>query len=326
MIVGAFTVVTDENGDFRVEMASGADASISSGIAAIVPTSIAGTPGTSLSGTVEQISQIMADNGGNIQIFAGRLIEPAPICLMPGGNNVSDALRFGFTNRSGLTLEVIIEALNSLSSVSGLAYPPSEFPSTDQELPDGTTAFEWTVADNFNWTDPNTGQEMVSASWKLLGKEVMINQPRAELPICTGGGYEGCRVFTDEMTDQLFQAATESVRRLSKLAEQARKSSYWRRGERFVNPFLRQTASGLRGIRTILQKLPKNRYICENGPPPGCTLANFPRAELLKNFERIIGMKLPWGLRFMMPQLPRERQKFKSQLGQMPAQYVVCPN
>jgi len=325
-MVGAFTVITDENGDFRVDVAPGSNASISSGLPAIVPTSLAGTPGASLLGTAEEISQIMANNGGIIQILAGRLVEPAPICLIPGGNNLADALRFGFTNRSGSTLEVVIEALNSLSSVSGLAYPPSEFASIEPEQPDNYLGFDWTL-ENFTWTDPSTGQEMVSASWKLLGKEVMLSQPRSELPICPGHGeYDGCREFTDEMADQLFQVATESVRRLSKLARQARKSSYWRKGERFVNPFLRQTASGLRGIRTILQKLPKPRYICEDGPPPGCTVVAFPRAELMKNFERIIGMKLPWGLRHIMPQLPRERGKFKSQLDLLPSQYVVCPN
>lgn len=325
-MVGPITVMTDENGGFVVEVPPSSDASISSGIPAILPTSIANIPGTSLSGTGEQIAQIAAANGGIIDIIATRLVEPAPICLIPGGNNLADALRFGFTNRSGSTLEVSVEALNSLSSVSGLAFPPSEFDSTDQTLPDNYLGFEWTL-ENFTWTDPTTGQEMVSSSWKLLGKEVVINQPRGEVPLCAGrGGYDGCREFTEEMTDQLFESATESVRRLSIMAEQARKSSFWRKGERFVNPFLRQTATGLRGIRTILQKLPANRYICENGPPPGCSTVSLPRAELMRNFERIIGIKLPWGLRHLMRQLPRERRKFKSQLDLLPSQYVVCPN
>jgi hypothetical protein len=325
-MVGPLTVMTDENGGFVVEVPPSSDASISSGIPAILPTSIANIPGSSLSGTGEQIAQIAAANGGVIDILATRLVEPAPICLIPGGSNVADALRFGFTNRSGSKLEVMIEPLNSLSSVSGLAFPPSEFDSTDMSLPNDYLGFEWTL-ENFTWTDPATGQEMVSASWKLLGKEVVLNQPRSSVPICTGrGGYDGCRQFTDEMADQLFQSATESVRRLSTMAEQARKSSFWRKGERFVNPFLRQTAAGLRGIRSILQKLPANRFICESGPPQGCSTVAFPRAQLLKNFERIIGIKLPWGLRHMMRQLPRERKKFKSQLDLLPSEYVVCPN
>jgi hypothetical protein len=321
--IGNQTVSTDSDGRFQLLVPAADDASISSGLRAIKFESIANEAREELVGTATDVAAVASANGGEIVIEASRRINPEPICLTYS-NTGAEVLWFRYTNRFGETLQVPQVGLNSLSSPSGQPYPISDFLSTEESQPDGFYGFEWGV-DFFTWLNAGTNQEMVSASWQLLGKEVSIEQPKTEVPLCPSPGeIAGCAEFSERMLSRLFEQALSTVSRLSRECDRAKKRGIWAPSGTFRNPYLRQAASSLRAIREKLNALPANRYICDNVAPAGCQLRSYPRAQILADFDRILAVKLPKGLRHITKRYPTERRAFLAELNRQPATFYAC--
>ncbi len=322
--VGALLVTTDEDGQFLAAVPPSQDAQISSGIKAIKYERIADEEREVLEGTVEQIAQIAAAKGGVIVIEASRRVNPEPICLAYNSQTGAEVLWFRYTNRFGETLEVPQTGLNSLSSPSGQPYPVSEFKSTEATQPDGYYGYEWAL-EFFTWFNSGTNQEMVSASWKLLGKEVSVEQPKAEVPLCeSSGDLRGCSLIPQAMTNKLFSQALSTVTRLSQRCVQAQKRGEWKAEGKFRNPYLNRAAVVLKAMRRILSRLPATRYTCDGSAPPGCTAQTYPKEQLMAAFQKILQVKLPKGLKGIRKHYPDEIMRFRAKLNEQPNTFYSC--
>jgi hypothetical protein len=322
--IGEVLVSTDVEGRFQAQVPLTQDAQISSGLKAIKFERIADEEREVLEGTGEEIATIAASKGGLIVVEASRRVNPEPICLAVSAETGAEVLWFRYTNRFGETLEVPQIELNSLSSPSGQPYPVSQFKSIDESKPDGFYGFEW-ATDFFTWFNSATNQEMVSASWTLLGKEVAVEQPKSEVPICPmSGELAGCTEFTRTLSNRLFQQTLSTVSYLSRQCERAKKKGEWKPTGRFRNPYLEQAGRSLRAIRKELQALPANSYICDGATPAGCEARTYPKTELQQQFDRILQVKLPKGLKRLVKLYPTERRKFLAELGKQPTTYYYC--
>jgi hypothetical protein len=322
--IGEISVSTDFEGKFQAVVPVSQDASISSGLKAIKFETIADEQRETLPGTGADIAAIAATKGGWIVIEASRRVNPEPICLTYNETG-AEVLWFRYTNRYGETLQVPQMGLNSLSSPSGQPYPVSEFRSTDETQPDGFFGFEWGI-DFFTWFNSTTNQEMVSASWKLLGKEVMVEQPKAEVPLCPSSGeLAGCTEFSEAMSNRLFEQALSTVTRLSQECEVAKQMREWSPQGNLRHPYFRTAARALRNIRQILRSLPRNRYICDGAAPAGCQTRTYPKTAILAEFDSILRVKLPSGLQRRLPRLyPRQRRAFIAELNRQPTTFYSC--
>ncbi len=324
MNVGQISVNTDGEGRFQAQVPLTQDASISSGLKAIKFEKIADEQREQLEGTGEQIAEVATAKGGLIIVEASRRVNPEPICLAYNSQTGAEVLWFRYTNRFGETLDVPQMELNSLSSPSGQPYPVSEFKSSDETQPDGLFGFEWAI-EFFTWFNSGTNQEMVSASWNLLGKEVMVEQPKSEVPLCPSSGeFAGCTEFSEAMSSRLFEQALSTVTRLSKECEKAKKRGLWAPKGTFRNPYLGQAARSLRAIRERLNRLPANRYVCDGAAPAGCQLNTYPKAGILADFDRILRVKLPKGLQHLIKRYPAERRRFVAEINKQPSNFYSC--
>jgi hypothetical protein len=277
-----------------------------------------------LAGSGAELAAVAAANGGSIHIEVSSRIKPEPLCLAVSADDGREVLWFRYTNRFGETLEVGEPALNSLYSPSGAPYPIASFDSTDPSKPDGYLGFEWAL-DYFKDVDPATNREIIRAVWKLLGKEVAVEQPKEEVPICSeSGGVLACSLLPAVKEDEIFQAAVSTVSRLARECEKAKKRGLWKPTGTFRNPYFKRAAKGLRKIREILRQIPSRRLVCPAGVPQGCAEQTFPRAQILAQYENILKIKLPKGLKQLVKLYPAERRVFMSVLSQEPERYIVC--
>jgi hypothetical protein len=320
---GAVVATSDANGLIQVNITSDTVADVSSNISAIKIESIAGTPVETLTGSAAEIAQIATRQGGVLDIVTSRRVNPEALCRVFDSELGVEAIRFPFTNRYGEALSVSSQGLNSIESVSGVPYPIASFGSTDSTKPDGYLGFTWSL-DYFKWFDPARNQEVVSASWTLLGKQISVDAPQSDIPICSQAGeFGGCAAFNDTLTNRIYEQALSSVTRLSNQALTLKIKGVWRPIGKVRTPYYNSAARSLRNIRVLL-RLPTSRYVCAEAVPQSCRTVVFPKSQLQSEFDKIFKVKLPSGLRSLVRLLPAERKKFQAELKKLPSSYVTC--
>lgn len=325
VVFGVATVVTDEKGEFIASVNTQLDASVSSGMKAVKFERFNGETRETLAGTGQQIADFTAARGGKLEIDAKALIRPGPLCKTFNVADGAEALRFPYSNREGETLEVASEKLNSLSSITGNPYPPSEFKATDQNLRDGYYGFEWPAID-FIWRD-GAQQERIAASWQLLGQVVSVDLPREEVPLCTDlGEFRGCNRVTDEAGEKIFQQAALSVRTLNNeltnlLSKQKVKGTGKLRGA-----YLKNAGDSLRLIRQELRALPQQRFICTGELQMQCAERNYPKKEMLAYFDRIAKFNMAGTIKGFRRLHANLRKDFKKLVDKQPSRFVSCGN
>lgn len=322
--VGGSAFTSGDDGKFIAQVPPEEDASLSSGLKAIKIEEINGEQRETLPGTGSEIASIAAANGGIIQISVSSRIKAEPLCLAYSADGGQEVLWFRYTNRFGETLEVGDQRLNSILSPSGLPYPVSMFDSTDASKPDGFLGFEWAL-DYFKDIEPATNREIVRAVWKLLGKEVGLEQPKEEIPLCTeSGGLRECIPVAPGSDSKIFEAAARTVNRLAKACEKAKKQGTWRPQGTFRIPYYKRAGTALRNIRKILNRIERERLLCQNVIPVGCLEKNYPKSQLLEQFDSILRVKLPKGLTHLVKKYPAERRYFILEMNKQPDRYVTC--
>jgi hypothetical protein len=320
---GSVVATSDANGLIQVNIPSDNVADVSSNILAIKVESMAGTPVESVSGSAAEIAQLANSQGGVLDIVTSRRVKPEPLCRLYDSELGVEAIRFPFTNRYGEALSVSSQGLNSIQSVSGVSYPIASFGSTDSTKPDGYLGFTWSM-DYFKWFDPGRNQEIISATWTLLGKQVSIDMPQSDIPICSQAGeFGGCTAFKDTLTNRIYEQAVSSVTRLSNQAVKLKAKGVWKPRGKVRTPYYVTAARSLRNIRAFL-RLPNDRYVCSAIVPQGCRTIVFPKAELQSEFDKIFKVKLPSELRRLVRLVPSERKKFQAELKKLPNSYVTC--
>ena len=105
----------------------------------------------------------------------------------------------------------------------------------------------------------------------------------------------------------------------------ARLAKLWRSDTRFSVSYQKQAAKALRNIRAILNQLPSTRYICPTEVPAPCKNEAFPKTALNREFESILKLKLPKGLKHIAKAFPQERKAFLAELDKQPNTYTYCP-
>lgn len=314
---------SDENGSISVSLPRDSQADISSALKAIKLEKIADTPTEVLPGRALDVESIANQHGGFIDIIASRRVNPEPLCRVFDSGLGVDALRFPFTNRYGESLSVPFEGLNSISSPSGVPYPSASFGSTDLSVPAGHLGFTWPL-EYFTWFDPARNQEIVSATWKLIGKEVSVSQPVQDIPICQQSGqYGGCTPLDGSLANRVYQQAFSSVTVLSNEAMRLRKKGIWRPTGKVRTPHYSVAGNALREIRALL-RLPPDSLVCPNYTPQSCRQVEIQKAELLRQLDRIFKTKLPRELRSLLRLIPGERKQFQAELRKLPDRYVTC--
>jgi hypothetical protein len=320
---GSVVATSDENGLLQVNIPSQNAADVSSNILAIKIESIAGTPVEILSGSAAEIEEIANSQGGVLDIVTSRRVNPEPLCRVYDSVLGTEAIRFPFTNRYGETLAVTSQGLNSIASPTGFAYPIDKFGSTDITKPNGYLGFTWAM-DHFRWVDPVSKQEVIRASWTLLGKQVSIEAPQSDIPICSlAGEVGGCVGFNDTLTNRIYEQALSSVTRLSNQALTLKAKGVWKPVGKVRTPYYNSAARSLRNIRALL-RLPNSRYVCSEVVPQGCRTIVFPKTELQFEFDKIFKVRLPSALRSLVRLVPSERKKFQAELKKLPNSYVTC--
>jgi hypothetical protein len=320
---GAVVATSDENGLISVSVPRDSSADVASALKAIKIEKIADTPTEVLAGSGLELENIATQRGGFIDIVASRRVNPEPICRVFDSNLGVEALRFPFTNRYGESLSVDSAGLNSISSPSGVPYPSASFGSTDLTLPPGYLGFTWPV-EYFTWFDSTQGREIVSATWKLIGKEVSVSQGAQDIPICQdSGGLGDCSPLSQSLTNRVYEQAFSSVTVLSNEAMKLKKKGVWRPTGKIRTPYYAVAADSLRSIRALL-RLPPGSLVCGGITPQSCRQVEIPKAQLQQQVDRIFKTKLPRALRSLVRFIPAERKKFRAELSKLPDRYVTC--
>jgi hypothetical protein len=323
--VGDSLFTSGDDGRFVAQVLPEQDASISSGLKAIKIEEINGEERETLPGSGAEIASIAVANGGVIQIAVSRRVKAEPLCLAYSADGSQEVLWFRYTNRFGETLEVADQQLNSLLSPSGLPYPVSKFESTNQDQPDGFFGFEWAL-DYFKDIEPVTNKEIIRAVWKLLGKEVSLEQPKEEVPLCSeSGDLRGCLPLPAHSNGRIFEAASRTVNRLAKECEKAKIRGIWKPQGTFRIPYYKRAGTALRRIREILNQIDREGLLCRDLIPAGCSEQTYPKSRLLEQFDSILKVKLPKGLRHLVKRYPGERRYFIAELNKQPDRYIKCP-
>jgi hypothetical protein len=322
-VVGNATITAGPEGQFQVSVELNADASVSSGLKALMIRSFDGQEMEVLTGTGREVIEFVATYGAPLEVEMVRRVSPEPVCRTYGLATGEEILRSPYTNRYSEDLSVQAQNLNTLWSISGQPSPVSEFLRTDQSLPDGYYGFEWPIG-HFVWLDAE-GRERVSATWRLLGKEVSVESLKSEVPFCElNGEIVGCEELSERMDNRIFQQAVATVTELSNLAVRAKRAGLWKPVGRYRLPYFKRAAKALRIIRFILSGLLPNRYLCPDPSPPQCVKVVYPKSELLAQFESILRVKLPTGLRHLPRHYPRLRAAFVAELDKQPISYLSC--
>jgi hypothetical protein len=330
--VGMHSLVTDEQGQFSIEVVPSERADVASGLLAVRYDSIAGIATEMLEGTGAEISAIVQASGGMLVIDATQRVKPEQLCYVQDPATGAGFIRFPFTNRFGSTLTVESDKLNALTSLADPSrgpdqepYPLADFESTEADKPDGYLGFEWSV-NYFAWFDPARNSQVVSAQWKLINETVSLDQPLAEVPLCPSPALlDRCSRYSTQLSNRLYSQMFSSVTRLSQLAEKAAQRGKWKnRDGRFRNPYLGRAAQSLRNTRKLLSRIGSPAFICAAGAPQGCSVVRFPKAEVLTQFDLILKVKLPKELKFLNKALGPERAKFLAALREQPDSIVVC--
>jgi hypothetical protein len=330
--LGSRVVTTNESGEFSVFVPSADVADISSGLLAVGYEKIAGIETEILTGTGSEIAAIAQANGGWIVIEAIQRVKPEDLCYITDSKTGAGFIRFAFTNRFGSTLTVESDKLNLISSLADPSrgsdqepYPLSDFESIEADKPDGYLGFEWPLR-YFVWFDPVRNQEVVSAQWKLINEIRSLDQPLSEVPLCPAPALlDGCRQYTTELSNRLYAQMFSTVTRLSQLAEAAARKGKWKnRDGRFRNPFLDRAARSLRTTRRLLNEVDSPAYVCPAGAPERCTATQFPKEQILNQFDQILRVKLPKALQFLNKAIGPERVKFRKALREQPDEIVLC--
>lgn len=323
-MVGSQSFTTDETGRFIAQVPADDDASLASGLKAMRVDTINDAERETLPGTGAEIADAAAANSGLISIAVSSRIRLAPLCLARSVDTGAEVLWFRYTNRYGETLDVEDSRLNQISSPSGLPYPISRFDSTEMDKPDGWLGFEWPL-DYFRDILPGTDTEVIRATWRLIGGEVALDAPKADIPLCTDSLIDrGCSRLSTALTNRLFQTALMTVRTLSNAATQAKKQGIWKPRGNLRKPLYARAADSLRAMRRILNGLPREMFLCTNGAPQGCREVTYPKAELLTRYQEIFKVKLPPQLKRLAKMYPAERRKFMAELNRQPDRFVAC--
>jgi hypothetical protein len=219
---------------------------------------------------------------------------------------------------------VASESLNTVWSISGTPAPTSLFEASETAIPDDYYGFEWPIS-NFTWVDPS-GQERISAVWKILGKQTQVESAKDDVVFCAGGGAVGnCSLMPTKSTQTIISQAASTVFAISRAVTKAKVTKAWRSSSTsFRTTYQSRAAKALRNINTILRNLPVSRYICPNVAPPPCKDATFPKGALASEFESIFRVKLPKGLKEISKLYPKERQAFMNELKKHPDTYTYC--
>jgi len=332
VVVGVHSLVTDEQGQFSIEVLPTERADVASGLLAVRYDTIVGIATEVLAGTGAEIAAIAQANGDLLVIDATQRVKPEQLCYVQDATTGAGFIRFPFTNRYVSTLTVQSDKLNTLTSLADPSrgadqepYPLADFESTEANLPDGYLGFEWSV-NFFRWFDPVRNSEVVSAQWKLINETVLLDQPLAEVPLCPSPALlDRCTTYSTQLSNRLYSQMFSSVTRLSQLAEQAAKRGKWRnRDGKFRNPYLGRVAQSLRNTRKLLSRIGSPAFVCPAAAPQGCSVVTFPKAEVLTQFDLILQVKLPKALKFLNKALAAERVKFLAALREQPNSVVVC--
>lgn len=323
LVIGTAHITAEPDGQFHIAVNLNADASIASDLKALMIRSFNSQEMEVLSGSGQEIVQFVATYGTPLEVEVMPRVRPEQICRTYGSGAGEEVLRFPYTNRYTEDLTVTAENLNTLWSISGQASPVSIFTRSERSMPDGYYGFEWPIS-HFTWVD-SAGRERASATWKLLGQEVSVDDLRDNIPFCElNGEVVGCDELATDMDNRIFQQAVSTVTALNKAAVKAKKEKLWKPVGRYRNPYFKRAAKALSGIRRILNSLPPNRYLCPDPTPPQCSQVVYPKAALLVEFDSILAGKLPKGLKHLRKLYPQLRQAFLTELGKQPNGYLSC--
>lgn len=302
------------------------DASVSSGLEALQILDFNDEAMDTLTGNGQQIAEFVATHGAELVVNMNPLVVPEPICRTFDEQTGDTLLRFPYTNRHTGRLEVTSESLNELGgAVSGTPVPATIFESSDLSLPIGYYGYELPMS-LFTSLD-SAGQEYVSAFWKLLGKQQRIDSPARDVAFCSlEGTLRECTPMTAQMNNRIIDQAMSAISSLSKEAVKARKTGRWKVTGKFRTPYLSRSAAAIRSMRALLGAVPANSYICPTQPPPSCLGATFPKAALTAEFDSILKVKLPKGLRHLQKRYPSLRKDFLLELNRHPDSYTYCPS
>ncbi len=322
-MVGTAHITAAPDGGFSVGVELNNDSSIASDLKALLVRSFNKQEMEVLTGTGREIVEFVATYGTPLVVEVAPRVKPEAICRTYGSETGQEVLRFPYTNRYIEDLTVTAENLNSLWSISGQPSPVSVFNRTDQSFPDGYYGFEWPIS-HFTWID-SAGRERVSATWKLLGAEVSVDDYRENISFCElNGEVVGCAELAADMDNRLFRKAVSTVTELNKAAVRAKKAGLWIPKGKFRGPHFERAGRALRNIRVILRNLPPNRYLCPDPQPPQCRSVVYPKAALLTQFDSILSVKLPQGLTHLRKLYPQLRKDFIVELNKQPNWYLSC--
>ncbi len=322
---GVIEATAGPEGEFSIIMPSLQDASVASGLEALEILDFNGEKMEVLPGSAAEIEAFAQARGSELIINALSRVIPGPMCRTFSTENGEELLRFPYTNRYTKQLEVSSSSLNSVWSVSGTPAPASIFDSSDPSLPDDYFGFEWPLA-HFTWTDSNN-QLQVSGMWKILGKQSQVEGLVSDIPLCSVmGSIADCNEIPQSLSNRIFEQALKTVTNLSRASVKAKKNGKWRPKGAFRTPFFKNSARSLAAIRSILRQLPSKRYICPTEVRAQCTSQSFPKKQLYDEFENILKVKLPSGLKHLVKTYPQERKAFLAELAKHPGTFITCSN
>jgi hypothetical protein len=323
-MVGATRLVTAANGEFSVSVPINDDASVSSGIPALRFESFNGDNREVLEGTGQEIADFIAMRGEKLEVSARALIRPEALCRAYSVDYGSEVLRFPYTNRQMSSLSVGVGELNDIASISGTPIPIEDFLASDETLADGHFSFEWPLQ-HFKWIQEDL-QERVFASWHLLGREILLDQLSADVPLCASSGrYALCERITGDLDREISRSAEQSVARITKAMRAACLKRRWRMPNRLLQMWDRQSGRNLAAIKVLLSTIPKTRYLCPVDPAPiECRSFAYPKGALMNHFVLMAAGRVSKELPEVRSAHTKERYKLKAQLDRIATNYFTC--
>jgi len=323
LLFGTAEVTAGPDGSFLAQVPVDHDASVRSGIDALRILHINDREMELLAGTGRDIAAFMEPYGQILKISVSSRIVPGDPCLSYSSDTGEEILRFPYTNRGAQRYEVISPDLNTVWSISGTPAPAPAFEATNEFIPNNYFGFEWPLA-NFTWLDSN-GIEHVSAIWRLLGQQREINLLKSEiLPCVIEGTINECAPITAAMAEDVIRHTMDTIFKLSQAALKTRDSTHWKASGKPRIPYLKRAARAIKGMRSIINSMPKKRYICPGQAPATCSSAAFPKAALTEQFDSILKVKLPKGLKKLVKIYPKFRTMFLNELKKQPDTFTYC--
>lgn len=163
--------------------------------------------------------------------------------------------------------------------------------------------------------------ELGSLTWHFIGTRRVVDSSTA---LCENGGeIGGCTKFEIDLIFDLFDVAKTTVIDLTKAIVKEQKKTKALKGD-LRKPYFTLMAQLLKRIRQ-LTSMPDNSYTCQE-VVASCIRVDIPKAELMKQFDKIFKVKLPKQLRNLYKRAPKDRKKYLAKLKALPDAYVYCPD